>query len=124
MYFLDTCVLIDHIKGERRVERVMGTRAYVISKFQLMELYYILLKESGEYDAEKYYESFARYEVEINERTLKNAMKTRLELQKKGLNLSYVDSIGYQYALDNDLRFVTSDPAFKNLKKVEFVNVE
>jgi len=124
MYFLDTCAMIGYLKDETRFVRAIKNREFKVSKFQLMEMYYWALKEVEDYLAERYYESFAKYEVEISEQTLKNAMKTRIELQKKGLNLSYVDAIGYQYALDNGLRFVTSDPAFKNMKKVEFIDIE
>lgn len=124
MRFLDSCAIIAYICGEQRMRKIIDEKSFALARPQLMELYYWALKNYDEDTAEKHYESFSKYEVEISEQTLKSAMKTRLELQKKGLNLSYVDSIGYQYALDNDLRFVTSDPAFKNLKKVKFVNVE
>lgn len=121
MYFLDTCAMLGYLKGEKKIERLVEEDSFSTSRFQLMELYYVSLREVGEDLAEKYYESFSKYEVDISEKTLKNAMKKRLELQKKNLNVSYVDAIGYQYSLENDMRFVTSDPAFKKLNKVVFI---
>ena len=55
------------------------------------------------------------------EKILKNAMKFRLRLQREKEKISYVDAIGYQYALENNLKFVTSDPAFKKLENAEFI---
>jgi len=124
MYFLDTCAMLGYLKGEKGFDKIVEGGAFVVSRFQLMELYYITLKEADEALAEKYYEAFSRYEGEIEERTLKNAMKARLWLQKKGMNISYVDAIGYQYANEKDLLFVTSDPSFRKLENVEFVPEE
>ncbi|NYZ74447.1 PIN domain-containing protein [Candidatus Micrarchaeota archaeon] len=124
MYFLDTCALLGYLKGEKRFERIVESGDISVSRFQLMELYYIALRELGEELAEKYYEAFSRYEVEIEEHTLKNAMKKRLEMQGKGLNVSYVDALGYQYSIDKEMEFVTSDPAFRKLKGVIFVPIE
>jgi len=121
MYFLDTCALLGYLKGEKGFEKIVEGGAFLVSRFQLMELYYITLREAGEELAEKYYEAFSRYEEEVGEQTLKNAMKMRLNLQKKGMNISYVDALGYQCAVEKDLLFVTSDPAFRKLKGVEFI---
>lgn len=124
MYFLDTCALLGYLKGEKSFDKIVEGGAFQVSRFQLMELYYITLKEAGEDPAERYYEAFSRYEEEVSEQTLKNAMKTRLNLQKKGMNVSYVDALGYQCATEKDLLFVTSDPAFRKLPGVEFVPEE
>ena len=87
-----------------------------------MELYYASLRDSNEETAERDYETFVPAEVEIPEKTLKNAMKKRLEFQqKKKMNISYVDAIGYQYALENNLKFLTGDREFKGVENVEFV---
>ena len=118
MYFLDTCAILGYLKGEKIFEKVIEYGVFSVSRFQLMEVYYITLKEASQELAEKYYEAFSRYEEQIREKTFKNAMKKRLELQKRGLNVSYVDAIGYQYSLENKIRFVTSDPAFKKLEMV------
>jgi predicted nucleic acid-binding protein len=121
MYFLDTCAILGYLKGEKAFEIIVESDVFSVSRFQLMEVYYITLKEAGQELAERYYEAFSRHEKQIEERTLKNAMKKRLDMQKLGLNVSYVDAIGYQYALENKIRFVTSDPAFKKLDNVEFI---
>jgi predicted nucleic acid-binding protein len=50
---------------------------------------------------------------------LLNAAKFRVDNNKQ--NLSFFDCIGYMYALDNDMRFVTSDKEFESKEGVEFI---
>ncbi len=115
MYYLDTYAILEYIFGNQKFKQYVDDANFCLSRFNLMEMYYALLRDFNEETAEKYFESFAIAEVEISERTLKNAMKRRLELHGKKLDISYVDAIGYQYALDNKLKFVTGDREFKNL---------
>lgn len=115
MYFLDSYALIEYLKGNQKYKQYILDASISTSRFNLMELYYASLRDSNEETAEKDYETFAPAEVEIFERTLKNAMKKRLELQRRKLNVSYVDAIGYQYAVENKLKFVTGDRAFRDL---------
>jgi len=121
MYFLDSYAIIEYLKGNTKFTKIIDNDPIHTSDFQLMEVYYFGIKDVGEEEAEKYYEAFASVKVLIPEKTLKNAMKTRLEFQKKDCNVSYVDAIGYQYAVDNNLKFVTGDLAFKGLKSVEYL---
>ncbi|MFH1521207.1 MAG: PIN domain-containing protein [Candidatus Micrarchaeota archaeon] len=120
MYFLDSYAMIEYLKGNPKYVKIIDKNDICTSDFQLIELYYFGIKDIDEETAEKYYEAFSSIKVEIPEKTLKNAMKTRLEFQKKKLNLSYVDAIGYQFSLDNNIRFVTGDMAFKGLDSVEY----
>ena len=119
MYFLDTYAMIEYLRGNKKMEKIVESNDFCTSDYQLMELYYISLREQGENKAEEYFEAFAISKVSIPERTLKNAMKMRLEFQKK--NISYVDAIGYAYSLENDMKFVTGDIAFSKLDKVEYI---
>ena len=126
MYFLDTCAMIEFVKDNPRYVKLIKNNLFYTSDFQLMELYFITLREQGVETAEKYFEVFSLAKVSILEKTLKNAMKKRLELYHKKIdgksfNVSYVDAIGYQYALENNLKFVTCDPAFQKLSNVEFI---
>ena len=123
MYFLATYAIIEYLKGNPKFTQIIDTQKIVTSNFQLMELYYYGLKEFNEKIAETFYEGFSNYLISIPENSLKNAMKIRLELQRKKINISYVDAIGYQYSIDNDLKFVTGDIAFKNLdpKNIEYL---
>lgn len=116
MYFLDTYALIEYVKGNGKFVDFINGNHFCVSDFQLMELYYFTLRENGEDLAEKHFETFAKFKVEVPERTLKNAMKKRLEFHKASKKISYVDAIGCQYAIDNNMKFVTGDIEFKNEK--------
>src|SRR3989338_10195114 len=120
MYFLDTYVLIEYLGGNSKCKQYINSN-FCVSRFNLMELYYVSVRDSGETQAEKDYEIFAPAEIEISEKTLKNAMKKRFELKKTKLDISYVDAIGYQYSLEHNLKFVTGDPAFEKLEGVEYI---
>ena len=48
-------------------------------------------------------------------------MVKRKELKNKGLNISYVDAVGYQVARERKIKFLTGDEAFRDLPDVEFV---
>jgi len=121
MYFLDSYAIIEYLKGNTKFAKIVDQNSCHTSDFQLMEVYYFGLKDVGEEEAEKFYEAFATIKISIPERTLKNAMKLRLEFQKKKQNISYVDAIGYQYSMDNDMKFVTGDIVFKGSKGVEYL---
>ncbi len=86
-----------------------------------MEIYYGVLTDYGEVEAEKAYSANARYLVEFGDEDVKAAMKKRLQLQRKKLNLSYADALGYTVASRLKLKFLTGDPAFEALENVEFV---
>jgi predicted nucleic acid-binding protein len=121
MYFLDTYAMIEYLKGNSKFVEIIDNGNIATSDFQLMEIYYYGLKDFDESTAEKYYEAFSSILVQVPEKTLKNAMKKKLELQKRKINLSYVDAIGYQYAIDNQLKFVTGDQSFKDLDTVNVI---
>jgi len=53
-----------------------------------MEAYYAVLKDYGEAEAEKTYSAAGKYLVEFDDEDVKEAMKRRLQLRRKKLNLS------------------------------------
>ncbi|MBI2079807.1 PIN domain-containing protein [Candidatus Micrarchaeota archaeon] len=124
MYFLDTYAMVEFTKGNLKVKNLLENNKFFTSDFQLMELYYITLKNEGEGSAEKYFEIFALTKVPVSELTIKNAMKKRLELKKQKLDISYVDAIGFQYAIDNKTVFVTGDSGFKDLTSENLLYLE
>ena len=84
-----------------------------------MELYYGTLIGSGQELAEAYYNSFISIVVDFNDFTINQAMQFRAK--NRQMKFSYVDSIGYQLALEHGVKFLTSDKAFDGLPNVEFV---
>ena len=86
-----------------------------------MEIYYAILRDYGEPAAEKAYSATGKYAIEFGDEDLKDAMKKRLELRKKKLDLSYADALGYKLSFRLRVKFLTGDDAFKDLENVEFV---
>ncbi len=122
-YFLDTYALLGYFEGNKGYIDILNddSKTKVLTILNLMEVYYALLKQFDMEIAKKYFEAFTGLQVPISEELIKRAMHTRLNLNNEKKNVSYVDAIGYQYALDNGLIFLTGDEAFKGLPSVKFI---
>ena len=120
-YFYDSYSIIAYLDGNTNYKKYFTDEKGITTKLNLMEVYYKVLKEYGEAKAELNFDSFMPLVVGASDDVIKRAMKLRLSLQKQKKNISYVDAIGYQIALDNNLKFLTGDREFKDLKNVEFV---
>ena len=86
-----------------------------------MEIYYAILKDYGEAEAEKAYSAAGKYLVEFDEEDVKEAMRRRLQFRRKRLNLSYEDALGYTVAIRLGARFLTGDKEFETLDNVEYL---
>lgn len=105
--------------GNTNYDKYKKGISIILTKLNLMELYYGLLLKYNEKVAEICYNSFVKYAVKITDEIIKKAMQFRF--QNRGKNLSYVDCIGYITAKANNAKFLTGDPAFKDLDNVEYV---
>ncbi|MFH0713264.1 MAG: PIN domain-containing protein [Candidatus Micrarchaeota archaeon] len=121
-YVVDTYAVIEYIKGNKKYLEVLNEATSLhTTEFMLAELYYILLRETTEENADNYFERFAQYLTRTTESELKQAMRLRLKLKKQRFDISYTDAIGYQKALELNASFLTGDPAFENRPNVEFI---
>lgn len=120
MYFLDAYAIIEIIKGSKNYSMYLN-KPFVTSIFNIMELYYALLRLYDEKTAEKYFRFFRPACIPVKDNTIKHAMKFRL-LQRTEQNLiSYVDCIGYCLSIEIGATFLSGEKHFKDLKNVEFV---
>ena len=117
-YFWDTYALVEIENGNPKYARY-SNEPVIITIFNLAEIFWVMLNQLDEKEAEEVYDTYKNTIVEINDETLKEAIKFRKENKKR--NMSYADCIGYTYALRNNLKFLTGDKEFENLKNVEFV---
>ncbi|MGD9275616.1 MAG: PIN domain-containing protein [Candidatus Pacearchaeota archaeon] len=117
-YFFDSYAVIELIEGNSNYAKY-SNESFVITIFNLTEIYWFALREYSEKEAGKIYDYFSQFVIKINDETLKHAIKFRIKNKKK--DLSYADCIGYIYALKNDMKFLTGDKEFGKLKNVEFV---
>lgn len=119
-YFIDTYAILEYIAGNKRYLKYFEDDLYT-SKLNLMELYFLVMRESGEDDADKAYATFRAFETGFDDEDVKEAMKVRLRLKAQKTHLSYADALGYQLSRKLKVKFLTGDDAFKDMPNVEFV---
>ena len=117
-FFWDSYAVIEIIKGNPSYNPYIDDEV-IITIFNLIEIYFSALKDLGETAAEKIYQQYSPSVTDVSDIVLKKAMK--FKLKNKDKNFSYTDCIGYVYAIENDLIFLTGDKEFENLESVEFV---
>lgn len=117
-FFCDTYALIEIIKGNKNYG-IYTDFILITSELNLMELYYSMLKDYGKSLAEKYFSEWEKSAIIIPKLLIQKAMELRYEYNKE--KLSYIDCMGYIYALENGIPFLTGDSKFKNKIGVEFV---
>jgi len=120
MYFLDTYAIIEIIRGNSSYKDYSKEK-FITTRQNLMELYYYFLRVKDEASAEKYFNLFLPACVEVDDDTIKNAMKLRFKLRKEKNLISYIDCLGYSIALSRNVRFLSGEKHFLGLKNVEFV---
>ncbi len=118
-FFLDTYALYEIITGNKAYKKYTSGVVLITTKLNLMELYYGLLVNYDRRIAEKNYQAFREYTIEIDDETIKKAMEFKLANKEK--NLSYVDCIGYTIARQRNINFLTGDKEFKDVEGVEYV---
>lgn len=118
MFFFDSFALVEIIKGNKAYNEYLKETP-VITKLNLMELYYYLLREKGDEKAEFYYNFYLPSCVPIPDEVIKAAMKFKLKFKDR--RLSYADCVGYILSLSSNLKFLTGDKEFENLENVDFV---
>ena len=117
-YFFDTYALIEIIRNNPSYVKFFD-EPVTTTKFNLVELLYAILSEKGEAAAKEIFLKFRDAETDVSDDILFSAMLFRMKNKK--MNLSYVDCIGYVFALQNGMKFLTGDSAFKDMDSVEFV---
>ena len=117
-YFFDSYALIELLKGNPKYIKY-GEKIVTITIFNLVEVSYSVFKENGEIKAKEIYNKFKECVHEVDEETMIEALKIKLEYKKR--DLSYADCIGYSFAKKHNLIFLTGDKEFEDLKYVEFV---
>lgn len=121
IFFADSYAIIDYLKGNKKFEKYFEENEIITTRLNLMEVYYSALLDATEELAEKYYDLFLGKCTGLEDETIKKAMQTRLKLKREKKNISYVDAIGCQIALEKNIKFLTGDREFKGMENVEFV---
>lgn len=113
--------MIEFLRGNLNYSRYFAHTILTTSVLNLVELYFLVLREHGEEDADRTYGAFRQYQTEIHEEDVKNGMKLWLRMKLNRVNLSYADAIGYVISERLGAKYLTEDNTFKTLPNVEFV---
>ncbi|MEM3087094.1 MAG: PIN domain-containing protein [Halobacteria archaeon] len=120
-YYLDSYAIIELAKGNPNYRPYREARGRT-STWNLLEAYYVFLQEGREDLAELCFGNHRQNAVEFSDGVLKGAARLRLERKgATGRRLSYVDALGYTYALEHGMRFLTGAVEFQGWLGVEWV---
>ena len=117
-YFFDSYAIIEIVK-ENPKYTPYAEEDITLTLFNLAEIYWSILNDFNEEKADQIYSKLKEDCVEVDDETLKEAIKFRKEHKKQ--DLSYTDCIRYIYSKRNNLKFLTGDSKFEHLPFVEFV---
>ncbi len=117
-YFFDSYALIEMIKGNINYAKYKSF-GVILTKLILFEVYFKLIREFTESDADKFLSESYNLAVDFNEDVIKYAAKLKMKNLSK--NLSMTDCIGYVLAKNLGVKFLTGDREFEGMENVEFV---
>ena len=92
---------------------------FVITDLTMAEFYSILYRQNEEIAALEWNHKLHAYCRAVSKEILIKSLKYRIDNKKE--NLSIFDCVGYIYALENNMKFVTGDSAFRNKEGVLFI---
>lgn len=118
-YYFDTYALIEIIKRNPNYSKYSKDVGIVLTRLNLMELYYYLLRSNKRFEGLEAFKKLLEYAIPYQNNTIQKACEFRHKYKK--YKLSYVDCLGYVIAQERKIKFLTSDIGFKNLDNVEFV---
>lgn len=117
-YFFDTYALIEILLGNKNYEPYKKNVGTVVTKLNLMELYYFALRSYNEEIANKQFERFLPFVVDFDDE-IKEACYFKINHKKK--KLSFADCLGYVIAKKKRIKFLTGDAQFEGFSNVEYV---
>lgn len=120
MFFLDSYAIIEMAKGNPNYREYREQPA-LTSRYNLLEVYYVLADHREEALARSCLESLGPSAVELQlELIPKVALLRRHGRGTTGRRLSYVDAFGYVYAFENGYTFLTGAHEFEGMPNVRF----
>lgn len=118
MLCLDTYALIEIRKGNPKFSFLLN-KEIIITDLTMAEFYSVLYRENDENTAIYWHKKLEFYCRAVSRNILIRALKYRIDNKKEGLSI--FDCIGYIYAEENNMKFVTGDKAFKDKEGVMFI---
>jgi predicted nucleic acid-binding protein len=113
--------MIEYVRGNRNYLKYFDADTVVTSVLNLIELYFLILREHDEEKADVVYTVFKQYQTGIEEQDIRKGMRLRLKAKLDKIDLSYADATGYAMSERLGAKFLTGDSSFKMMPNVEFV---
>ena len=117
--FYDSYAILEFLDGNDSFKTYFSEYDGITTLHNLMEVYYIVLRDQGEDKASKVLELIRPILIYPNIEDVEESMKFKLENKNK--KFSYTDCVGYIIAKKNKTKFLTGDEGFRDLPNVEFV---
>src|SRR3989338_2333574 len=115
-FFFDTYAFYEIIKENPNYKDYINT-GVITTKLNIFELYLAFLKDKNvdlaEYSLRKYY-TFAG---DFDEQVIREAAKLKIQLNNR--DVSMTDCIGYCFAKQLGIKFLTGDNAFEKMRSEE-----
>ena len=118
MRCLDAYALVEIHNGNPLFIGLLNEEA-VITDVTMAEFYGHLYKKHNAATADYWHRKLSFICKNVPRDTLIKATKFRIDRKEK--NLSFSDCVGYVFAAENGMRFVTGDREFRQMQGVEFV---
>lgn len=120
-FFYDSYAVLAFTSGNSSYRKYFEEHDGVLTKLNLLEIFYRSLEQHGLKAATDILETFSKYLVDFGMSDIADSMKLRLEQRQEGRALSYADALGYSLSRKMGIRFLTGDKAFSKLNGVEYI---
>ena len=118
MYCLDTYALFELFYGNPKFSEFFVEKS-IVTNWTLIEFFKTMVKEHEKEKGEYWFQKMLPLCKEVHIEILKKAVIFQSENKKT--NMSLFDAVGYMYAQEHALLFVTGDKEFKGREGVLFI---
>ncbi len=117
-FFFDSYALVELYEGNPEYAKFENVKV-ITSYINIYETYYILRKKYPSVDLEDYMDRLKKFCINMRFDWIKKAVEFRLKNKKR--DVSYADCLGYIIAQELNIKFLTGDNQFKDMRNVEFI---
>src|SRR5487761_271500 len=108
-YFYDSYAVLAYTSGHAAYKEYFEEHDGILTKLNLLEIFYRSLEQYDLKVATDILASFYKYLIDFDSEDISSAMRLRLELKRKGLDISYADALGYFLSRKMGIKFLTGD---------------
>jgi len=120
-FFADSYALVALLEGNERYVRIFRRKVIVTSSLNLLEVYSTLLRRFDSDESRELTAGITSMIVPIPPEVAYAAGEFRHSMRAQRRDCSYIDAWGYAGAKHLGIPFLTGDPAFRHVERVEFV---